>query len=157
MKPPWLFCPLILQTKWLPQIAIHYPVQRTKNRVGKLVFEYLFAEPLDWFNLLLIELTSELVDFSASPLPSYIVSCTSLFGYQQQAQSYTGSICLHLREVGASAPSNLLLLQPKPLHCVLGYLVSYRQLVLSFIILMLALRFIPTGLSNSCTSLPLSE
>lgn len=139
-----------------------HPLHSARNHklTRKTSFQVSFAEPLDLFNLLLIGLSSELVDFSASPLPSYTVRlylhhpCLGTNSKPTVTQEF---ICLRLREVGASAPSNLRLLQPKPLHCVLSSLESCIQLSLSFIIFFLVLRFIPTGLFNPCTSLPLSE
>lgn len=52
-----------------------HPLPSAKNRkqTRKTSLQVSFAEPLDLFNLLSRELTSELVDFSASPLPSYTV------------------------------------------------------------------------------------
>lgn len=136
------------------------PSVKNQKQMRKTGFQVSFAESLDLFNLLLIGMTSELVDSSASPLPSYTARLHlhhPCLGTNRKPIFTQGSVCLHLREVGVRAPSNLLLLQPKPLCCVLGFLMSYRQFLLNFIVPLLVLRFTPTGLSNSCTSLPLPE
>lgn len=47
------------------------PSAENQKQMRKTSFQVSFADSLDLFHLIMIGMTSELVDFSASPSPSY--------------------------------------------------------------------------------------
>lgn len=101
------------------------PSVKNQKQMRKTGFQVSFAESLDLFNLLLIGMTSELVDSSASPLPSYTARLHlhhPCLGTNRKPIFTQGSVCLHLREVGVRAPFQPAVAPAQALVLCIGFL-----------------------------------